>query len=530
MKLMAKMKVIAIFLVAVLALTACGGGGASPSGNTNAGGDREVAEGGQKYGGIIRLVMTGDTNAGYGLPSEVASGMTAPLAAYAECLLLESSGGEISPWLATDWEIDLPNQRIVFTLRDDVKFHDGSDFNAEAVKWNIDICIESGIMNPAIIGAEVLGDYEVAVLLDNYTNAILNIFASHQFCMVSKENYETNGKQYAMDNPVGTGPFKFKEQIPGQKIAYERFDGYWQAGKPYIDTVEYISMTDVMTQIAAMQPNAADQISVLQTFAGDSVSQLLASADVYVNKIGMGPMALFPNSVDADSPMSNLKVRQAISLAIDRDALVAARGFGVFETSKQLIPVPYAGAFDNPDTQKYKLYYNPEEAKQLLTEAGYPNGFDTVIYGMAGDRDVVVGIQEQLAAIGINARLEYPESGAATELRANGWDGMLFFAFRALASISSTFRLHVDPDYQFFPSMWRPADEMRDLYIEARTSETVQPELFQQLQAMLMDGMVLIPVYDAYDSYVVQNKVKDSGFGDWGVGTIWLPGNAWIDE
>jgi len=511
----------------LLSLAACGGG--SGGGNSSAppeGGGGGAGE--PKYGGTLKLIATGDTNAGYGLPWEVASGMTAPLAPFAECLLLESSYGEISPWLATEWDVDVANLEVRFKLRDDVNFHDGSKFNAEVVKWNIEMSIEGGMMNPAVIGAEVTGEYDVTVKLGDYTNAILNIFASHQFCMVSKEYYEANGAQAAKDNPCGTGPFKFQEQIAGSKLSYTKFDGYWQEGKPYLDGVEYISMSDVMTQMAAMQSQGEDQISVLNSFAGETVATLMDTADVVVNKIPMGAMGLFPSSLDENSPLNNVLVRQAISLAIDRESLVAARGFGVFEVSQQVIPAPYDGSFAEPDTAKYKLYYDVEEAKALLAEAGYPDGFSTTIYGMSGDRDIVIAVQEQLRAIGIEATVEFPESGASTTLRANGWDGMLFFVVRALASISSTFRLHFDPAYQYFPSMWRPDDEA--LYTQIRTDPNIAIDLIEEYHDHLLTNMVMIPVYDAYDAYVIQKTVHDAGFGDWGVGTMWMPANTWIDQ
>jgi len=534
-----------LVLVMVLSLAACGGNSNStnPPSGTNAPASQPGTpdstptpaptpepEGGPKYGGVMRWASSADSSLQLGLPQFLPSSLTTLLPPWAECLLLEASDGSIHPFLATEWDIQIENSKVIFTLRDDVYFTDGSQFNAEVVKWNIDLAIETKIMNPAVIGAEVVSEFEVAVLLSGYTNAVLPILASHSFCMVSKENYDKLGEEEARNNPVGTGPFIVTEFVPGQKIVYTRNDNYWQEGKPYLDAIEFVSITDVMTQNAAvLTDDPLSKVDVLTTAVGEQIQLLRDTAPVYVTRNVTGPLVLYPDSNNPDSPLAIQEVREAISYAIDRELICEARGFGIWQPAKAYVPPPYIG---NKGDENF-FEYNPEKSLELLAEAGYPDGFTIPMHCPAAvDRDAMVALQSMLGEVGIIAELSFPEAGAATELRTQGWDGIFVGTFAGLPSISSTYRLHVDPLTQFYPSMWRPyatIDEWRDLYESSRLTLIAEQEPFERMHEGMIEYMVCIPVYDQYGSYVINNRVHDSGWGEWGVGTMFRPWDVWVD-
>jgi peptide/nickel transport system substrate-binding protein len=478
----------------------------------------------------VRWASTADSSIPLGLPPYLPSALTTLQPPWAECLLIEHTDATIYPFLAKEWDIKQEESKVIFTLRDDVYFSDGSKFNAEAVKWNIDFFIETKLMNPAVTGANVLGEYVVEVTLAGYTNAVLPIFASHSFCMASMEYCMKNGEDKAKENPVGTGAFLVSEHTPGIGIHFSRNDNYWQPGKPYLDTIEFVEMRDLMTQSAAvMSNNPGDRVDSLATTNGEQITLLEQSADVHTVSFITGPMAMFPDSKDPNSPLSKLEVRQALAYAVDRQAICDARGFGIWQPSKAFVPPPYYG---NKGDQNF-FSYDQAKAKGMLASAGYPNGFTINMYSPPSvDRDMTVALQSMLEQIGIVANLSFPEAGAATELRVNGWDGIYLGAFTSLPSISSTYRLYVDPGYQFYPSLWRPfaeIDSWRELYESSRLTILPLQENYEKMHEALIEYMVVIPLYDLFSSYVINNRVHDSGWGEWGVGTMWLPWDVWVD-
>ena len=536
---MKKTIALALTLVMVFALAACGGtqpptnepSTNQPSTNQPSG----SAPGGQasdtpKYGGVLRWASMADSSLPLGLPQYLAAALTTLLPPWSECLLLEASDGTIHPHLAKEWDIRIDDSMVIFTLRDDVFFTDGSQLTAEVAKWNIDLALETKIMNPAVLGATVLDEFVVQVNLDGYTNAVMPIFASHSFCLASMETQQLYGTDYARANPVGTGPFIITEQIPGQRIIHERNDNYWMPGKPYLDGVEFYEMRDVMTQNAAvLSQNDADRVDVLSTANGEQIQMLLQSGNVYRTSNVSGPLVFYPDSQNPDSPLSKLEVRQALSYAIDREAICEARGFGIWQPATAFVPYPYYG---HKQGQNF-FSFDPAKAKELLASAGYPNGFTISMHSpSAVDRDAVVAMQSMLSDVGITANLNFPEAAAATELRVNGWDGIFVGTFGTLPSISSTYRLAADPGNQFYPSMWRPYGEIaewNELYESARKTLVADHGNYERMHEALIEYMVMIPIFDQFGSYLINNRIHDTGWGDWGVGTIWLPWDAWID-
>ena len=520
---------VVLLVVTLLTLAACGSGSdAGGPGNTSppsggAGNTPAAPTGpdGQEYGGVLKIASTATYNEPFGVPWLYVS-FNRPFAAFGEALLLESTFGDVLPYLATSWEPDWENAEIRFKLRDDVFFQDGTKFDAEAAVWNVNKWREEGLLDPSVLGAEVRGDYEMAILLAFYSNWVPNTFASRLYCYISPEHYNKNGGDYAAENPVGTGPFKMKERSPGSFVVFERNEDYWQPGLPYLDGVEYISLTDPLVQAAALMSTGEDRVDAVATSSGELISSVVESADVYVKSAPSGPICFMPSSRDEGSPLSKLEVRQAIAYAIDREALCDARGFGIWTPGTQIIAPGFVGHL--PDS--FDINFDPVKAKSLLTQAGYPNGFPVTIYSPSNvDRDSMVAAQGMLRDVGINASLEFPEAGAATELR-NDWEGIYVNVVTSFPSLPSTFGLYFDPDYMYYPRMWRP-ESMAGLYKESRTTEQVEPSLIEQFHQGLMENMICIPVYNIYSSYIIRNNYHDTGFTEWGSGTQWLSHLAW---
>ena len=461
-----------------------------------------------------------------GLPWDLFPGTTLSVP-WSESYFLATADGGFEPALATSWEVDVENSEVRIKLREGIKFTDGTDYNAEVAAWNLNTQVDSGKLFYSFKGAEARSEYEVAILLEFFWNGFFPTMSTHCYSQVSMENYLKNGMEYAQANPVGTGPFKVTKTVSGMSATYDRNENYWESGKPYLDTIEYIYMTDVLTQEAAMLSTGSDAIDILTTTAGEQVQMLMSQAPVYRKTLPIGPVCFWPSSNNPDSPFAIKEVRQAVAYALDREALCDARGFGILKPADQLIPEGFKGHLANPPEY---FDYDIDKAKELLTQAGYPNGFSTTIYGRGVDQDIVVAMQGMLDAVGIKAELQFPESGAWSDLRnKSGWEGLTTLQFRLLANPVDAFYLHYDIYNQFNVSCARPA-EMESAYLAARLTEDIDQDLTALMQTVTLDTMGVIPIYNTYDSFIIRNTIHDTGHAIYDSGTVWTPANAWKEQ
>ena len=539
---------LALAIVIVLSLVACGGNNptpapsvALPSANkptnynpnpTNAGAGEEDGAGkaeSPQYGGVVRLIelnANGGTAEPFGFPwmPVVAKNYTVP---WAETLLNYTQDGVYEPHLATSWDIDAEAQTITFKIREGVKFHDGSPLNAEVVAWNINRWPEDGKGDESITEkAWTEDEYTVVIPYDWWGNVLFENFASHTYAIVSMQNFLDNDKDYAMANPVGTGPFMLDEWIPGTSIKFVRNPDYWMEGKPYLDGVEYYEISDIMTQNAALLAGGPDAIDM---FASSNIEQVYTLIQMGTDHDtsymrGSGTFVVGPSSANPDSPFADLRVRQAVSFAIDRESIVDAKGFGILKPASQITAEGYAGHLpdDNPNLVSYDL----EKAKELMAEAGYENGFATTLYCSSTVQDVAVIIQDQLRAIGIETELEMPEAGRMNELQRNGWEGLYLFNFGQVMNTIISYFIWYHPSRAGYVSVMRP-EEYEDMFYAARQSFDISNELLGDLGNLVLENMAYIPVYHNYTTYLVRNGLMNHGYHKYSSDTIWAPWDAY---
>jgi ABC-type transport system substrate-binding protein len=539
-----KKRVAAFLFVLLLASSACGGGsGNAPADSTTASSTTASSTEGNstaapsspsepQYGGVLKIIGGADASVPLGWPWELMIQGQNLLPPWIETFFVESFEGDISPWLAKSWEIDTEKNEIRLVLEEGVKFQDGSDFNAEVAVWNVKQQIASGYLTTDVMDAEVRGEYEMAILVKAYWTGFFPTFCSHSYGMISMENYEDNGADYAHLNPVGTGPFILTERVPGSHVVFSKNENYWREGEPYLDEIRFVQLQDdLMITAALTSVSEEESADILTTFSGEHVSMLRDDPGLYIQSNPIGPIVAMPSSLDENSPLAKKEVRQAISYAINREALCAARGFGIFTPAYQIIPAPYEGSL--PESQNLPSY-DPDKAKELLTQAGYPDGFSTQIIGMPGlvDQDICVAMQGMLEAVGIKAELLFPESGYASDLRNNGWDGLLMMHVRALSNVSDTYYLFFHPDYLFHPSMWRPVEQFEGPFYASRITMDVEEEskLLQQVHQIFLDEMMCVPIYNIYETSIIRKSVHDVDYTAWSPGTVWIPSEAWKES
>jgi peptide/nickel transport system substrate-binding protein len=476
-----------------------------------------------KYGGTLRFV--GDTGPGavLGWPPEMFTAVTHWWVYNG--LVKDWWNGDITPDLATSWDVDTKAPSITFHLRKGVKFHDGSTMDAAAVKFSYDGQIEAK-KRPAWKNIEIVDDYTVKVNLNYYDNTILRSFENEQ--VISKVAFEKNGLDWCRKNPVGTGPFKFVKYDQDTLLVGEKFKDYWDTGKPYLDRIEVRYIPDRTTQKAAMQNNEGDVVLV----------EYGKQTDDY-KKMNMFDMLAQPQAtafmcfddLNKDSPFYDKRVREAVDYAINREWLATNLGFGQWQPCYQLPPRPSTAWDKNYVGRKHDI----AKAKALLAEAGYPNGLQTqLIPNPEGvNRDVWVAVQSQLKEAGINADLQFVENSKWSDIRFGaGWhNAILGDAMPSWGNMNVAIDMMFGPNAMFFPSVDKKRADWVAAITASKATEKMDITMVQKAMNVLYSNVTVVPVNDAGRCYVYKPYVKDAGFGLRGAYFwAWAHDEVWLDK
>jgi peptide/nickel transport system substrate-binding protein len=377
-------------------------------------------------GGILKIIMEpGLTNMGY--PNTNRSVLTDQICA-APCVenlvgLDQGGQGKPVPELATSWQYSADYSSITFTLRQGVKFHDGTDFDAQAAKYNLDIIKENSALNTLkdVKSIDVLDKYTIRLNLSSYDPTFISNLAATAAAgnMLSPTALKSMGEEAAL-HPIGTGPFKFVSYQTDVSLKYTRFENYWQPGTPYLDGIEFVFIKDATTALNTLK---AGEAQALRGVDNKAASELMGGGKYNLNLVPQGLVGLAFDGAHADSPFSDIRVRQAVLYAIDTKAIVKTIGYGaLIETNQVSAPGSYAY---NPDVIGYP--YNLQKAKDLLSQTKYPNGFDTQIHmeNTALNRDLAVNLQGYLKEAKINLEIDMQDPAKYMQTRTNGWSNSM---------------------------------------------------------------------------------------------------------
>jgi len=416
-----------ILIVFVCFLNACSSQTSRPSDSNDTMSPDASPTGQPQYGGTLRrLALAFPRVLGY--PEEFT-----PLDAGFSSVALErlvgwDEEGNLSPELAESWEGDPENLTITWHLRKGVQFTDGTEWDAEALKWNYESRIRASRMvnGQAIKSLEVIDNHTLRMHLKDYDRMMLHNYG--WTVMISPTAFEKAGggdleksKEWARLNPVGTGPFKIVEFQRDVLIRCERNDNYWRENLPYFDGLEYRLIPDPMISSAMMQAREADMLANI-----DVRTALDLEALGFNVNWGQGMlMALLPNSADPDSPFADKRVREAVEYAINRPALAKMIGYGKYEPITQLAGSDFLGYVPDFDPRPF----NQQKARQLLAEAGYPKGLKTKIISAEQNRDLAAALQSYLSEVGIEVDLDIADSARyIASVFSEGWEGLALAA------------------------------------------------------------------------------------------------------
>jgi peptide/nickel transport system substrate-binding protein len=344
-------------------------------------------------------------------------------------LMFSGATTELKPGLARSWDVSPDGLTYWFKLREGVRFHDGTPLDAWAVKWNFDRWLdpENRFHKEALAAGasfeyfedyvgfnEVLGSVDVVDDLTVQINLVipqgpflLNL-ALFAFGIISPSSAE-NGFERLSRNPVGSGPFKFVEWVPGDRIVIERNPNYW-GEVANVDRAVVRVIPDNAARYLALRSSSIDMFEGANT--EDVVS---ARRDRTLQVVPRPALNIgYINFNMKQRPFDNLKVRQAVASAINRPAIVEALFGASGQVATQLIPPSLLGW--NPEVRGPQ--YDQNRARQLLAEAGYPNGFSTEFWYMPVNRPyfpnpqaIAEAIAADLSKVGIRTTLKTEDWG-----------------------------------------------------------------------------------------------------------------------
>ncbi|MBM7600581.1 peptide/nickel transport system substrate-binding protein [Virgibacillus halotolerans] len=424
----------------------------------------------------------------------------------------ETENTEVKPALATDWEVSDDNLEWTFQLRNDVTFHDGNDFTAEDVVFNFERWTTSSEffyygymfgatednMKGIIDKVEATDDYEVKITLSEPNAPFLQTLAMPPFGIASPEAVEESGDDY-FKNPVGTGPFVFEEWIPDDSITVSKNEDYFgEVAK--VDQVVFRVIPDNGARFMELQAGSIDLMNGLnpqdiQTAESDEDLQIIRRPSMNV-----AYMAL---NTDKEGPMSEKLVRQAINLAIDKEQLITLyEGIGKAAVN----PIPPSLWGYNDEIKDYD--YDVDEAKKLLAEAGYADGFDITLYTFANPRDYMPqpkvtaqAIQEMLKEVNINVEIVENDWDSHLTATENAEHDMAFLGWTGdNGDPDNFFYVLLDKDNTKVGSAGNVAfyksDAVHDLFKDAQMEmdQDKRTEYYMEAQEIIHDDAPWVPI------------------------------------
>lgn len=403
-------------------------------------------------------------------------------------------GQPFAPSLAESYEIAPDFKSATFKLREGIKFHNGEPVTSEDVKFTFE--------NYKGANAKLLKDKTERIETPDartvrfiFSEPFLDFLvlygtpASGAGWVVPAKYYQEVGPDGFKKNPIGAGPFKLVRQDAGSTLEFEAVPDYWRKS-PGVKTLIVRSVPEASTRVAQLQTGEADLAylgpgPLVDTVKQDPNLTLAAS-------LGSMFWLEFPGFEKPDSPFNNVKVRQAVSLALDRQALSDAEYAGFAQPVSNWLPADWPGGIEGPQPEE-----NLEEAKQLMAEAGYPDGFDveqlTPITGFETVAERMIG---QLRQIGIRTKLNTMERAAFDQQMREGPDavkGMIFNASGSPGDVASRIRAYALCNGITSRTCVPEIDERFRRY-EASLDAEERQRLIADIQQYMMDNYIFVAV------------------------------------
>jgi len=435
---------------------------------------------------------------------------------------------EIVPALAESWDISPDAKSYTFHLRKGVKFHDGTPWNAEAAKFNMDRMTNKDFeffqpLSPGLMGW-MWGDLDSYEVVDEYTFKINLKQPNAEFLrrmvaggsgaprMVSPEAVKKAGNDGFEQNPVGTGPFRFKERVVGEKLVMARNDDYWdEARKPKADEIVLRGIPEVATRELAL---VSGEVDIIGTPSPDSMDFLKQQGIEIVT--GESPMFYVMWINLKDEHFKDVRVRKAMCMAINREDMAKYQRKGLAKPAYGVLN--FGGPGYDPDFRDCQ--YDPEGAKKLLAEAGYPDGFNTRMdwtFGAGSDVNTkgdAEWLQRDFEKVGIKASIEMFDNNTFWDMMSNGmregtgltsasWGESTFAWLDQVVTKGALPPSCCNSGYYENPKV----DELLSQARASATQEEMDAKL-HEVRDIIADDMAFTSYYRALSVYATRPEVK----------------------
>lgn len=435
-----------------------------------------------------------------------------------EALARVDVNGDLQPVLATDWSVDESNTVWTFHLREGVKFHDGESFTAADVKATFDRFKTNPESTRAyyydnLVEVNVVDDYTVEMVTAVPQSNFVHIIAYDGSFIMSAKSLERSNEEIAKE-PVGTGPYCFKDRTANESVTLVRFEDYW-GELPDVTELKFVTVTEVATRVNMLRGGEADLITGIT----DEDLEYFLNDDNYSVMYGksnrVGHLSMNSNRPGLD----DIRVRQAIEYAIDKQAIVTGiLGERGSVANSVIAPLTYGYADSN-------LYpYDPQKAKDLLAEAGYqPGELSLTIQSPDGryykDKECCMAIAQMLKEVGIDAKVEVndwasfvakvkvPAEENTVDMWWMGWESGTGEASQILNVVFA--------EANFPPTGWNAMffeneeyESLKDTVLTTMDEQT-QLDMYARMQELIMEDAVWVPITVYNECAVYRSSLSD---------------------
>jgi peptide/nickel transport system substrate-binding protein len=328
---------------------------------------------------------------------------------------------------------------------------------------------------------------------------------------------------YTKEHPVGTGPFKYESFKIDVSLTFVKNPDYWQAGKPYLDGIQMITVKEALTAQAKMQAGEGDLLGLQQ---GKVLKDMADKGFNVIAQYGGTEILLF-DSMNEGSQTNDPNVRKALEYATNKQEIVDALGYGYFVVTNQISPP------SNPTYNKAIVGrdYNPAKAKELLKAAGFETGLNLKLYVTSDTQDLGQYLQQYWKAVGVETQLELIDNAKFWDYAYKGWNGILCIGYSISTNFPSVIRGYFPPIGIMDVSTKVP-QAILDLAATAivETDNAKFETYTKQLTQMFFDDCTVVPFYSNAMGDVLSNKVKDSHKYEFVDFSGWTPENCWLDK
>jgi peptide/nickel transport system substrate-binding protein len=435
--------------------------------------------------------------------------------------------------LAESWQEDPVSLTITLHIRKGVKFSDGSDLNADVVNWNFKMLMDAKSLPylDKLKSIKVTDPYTLVINLNQWTNQLLPTWG-WWVAIVSKNSFDTQAsgdlakyKDWARTHVVGTGPFALKEYKRDDHITWIKNPNYWRTGRPYLDGINVRFIPDSVAASTIFQTKQADQWST--PAPKEQVTLLSRGFKAQSSWSGFG-YVIVPNTVDPKSKWNDLRLRQAVAYALDTPKITRAIGSGIY---KPLTYLPPEGEWGyDPDYPA--LTYNPSKAKQLLIDAGYPNGLQISL--MVGNDpvsvDIGTAIKQYLDAVGFQTKLDItdPDHYFGSIYGTAPYPDLGFLSTSEDTNYLSTYmRWFSSMPITNLAALGRPDEQKAmDQQVSNLSDPAQQRAMTARIMKLMNDNVRVIPVYFVPAAVLIQPWVNSTeftqGFVRWQMEEVWM--------